>query len=136
MIAISSSYGIHLLHRYYEDIPNHTSQEGTREALKNISPALLITGITSALGTLTLLVFKVGMIRDFGILATIGMLVVVLLSLTYLPSMLVILKRQEHSFIDTQKTKTNWLAIIAKFASQQRYGIVISALLLLIVTIW
>ena len=32
MIAVSSSYGIHILHRYYEDIIGRTNLEGVKEA--------------------------------------------------------------------------------------------------------
>ncbi len=136
MIAVSSSYGIHLLHRYYEDIAHHNAIEGTRVALNNIGSALLMTGITSALGTLTLLVFKVGMVREFGILATIGMLAVVTLSLTYMPAMLVLLKKQEHPFITAHTTASNWLTKIGQLAIQLRYGILVGAVVLFVLSVW
>ena len=136
MIAVSSSYGIHLLHRYYEDITDHSAIEGTKQATKNIGPALLMTGITSGLGTLTLLVFKVGMIREFGLLATIGMLVVVILSLTYMPAMLALLKKETSPYVNPPASDNNWLKSIAQFSIQYRHSILTSMLLLFIVAIY
>ncbi len=136
IIAVSSSYGIHLLHRYYEDITDHSAVEGTRLATANIGPALLMTGITSGLGTLTLLVFKVGMIREFGLLATIGMLVVVILSLTYMPAMLALLKKEESPNLDSTLQNSNWLKKVATFSLQYQFLILGSALFILIAAIY
>ncbi len=136
MIAVSSSYGIHLLHRYYEDIPDYTSIEGTRKTVEHISPILLMTGVTSALGTLTLLVFKVGLIREFGVLATIGMLVIMVLSLTFMPALLVLLKKQKNPLINRNHSKSDWMTKLVYLAIHQRNTITIISVLLLVGSIW
>lgn len=136
MIAVSSSYGIHLLQRYYEDITDNSAVEGARLAIANIGPALLMTGITSGLGTLTLLVFKVGMIKEFGLLATIGMLVVVILSLTYMPAMLALLKKETSPTVENTPNQNNWLKGIAQFSIQYRYPIIGCSCLLLIAAVF
>ena len=135
MVAVSSSYGIHLLHRYYEDILENNAKIGTKKALIQIGPALLMTGITSALGTLTLLLFKVGLIREFGLLATIGMLVVVVLSLTYMPALLSLLKKQTNPSLITSIHVSSWWTKIAQIAIQFRYAIIVIMVFILGVSI-
>jgi len=92
MVAVASSYGIHVMLQYYEQAQAHDSKQNvTLAAIRNIAPAILITGATSALGAITLIVFKVSSIQEFGIATAIGVLSATFLSITFLPAMLTIL---------------------------------------------
>lgn len=89
MVAVASSYGIHFMLQYYEQVNKGlSSQVSAKNALSNIAPAIAITGATSALGALTLLVFKVTSIQEFGAATAIGVLSAMVLSLTFIPSIL------------------------------------------------
>ena len=136
MIAVSSSYGIHLLHRYYEEIVGRTKLEGVKETCNKIGSAILMTGITSTFGTITLLVFKVRMIREFGILASLGMLIVLVLSLTFMPAMLAILKREENPHIQNEHSKNPLFTKLANFAINGKYIVIAVALVISLVSIW
>ncbi|HEV2146497.1 MAG TPA: outer membrane lipoprotein-sorting protein [Longimicrobiaceae bacterium] len=91
MVAISNSYGIHILARYYEQVKDGVA-EPARRGLERIGPAVLMTGITSALGSATLLTFRVTSIREFGIIAALGVLATTVVSLTFTPAVLALLK--------------------------------------------
>lgn len=88
MIAVSSSYGIHVLFKYYEERVNHDGETAVIKTVKHIGPAILMTGFTSAISALTLIVFKVSSIRDFGIISSVGIVNIVVVSLILLPSLL------------------------------------------------
>ena len=64
------------------------------------------------------------------------MLVVVVISLTYMPALLAILKKQQNPFIDAQTTEDNWLSQVGHFAIRQRYAIVGTAMLLFVLSLW
>jgi len=136
MIAVSSSYGIHILHRYYEDIHGRTNTEGIRETFHRIGPAILMTGVTSALGTATLLVFKVRMIREFGIITSIGMLIVLVLSLTFVPALLSILKRKENPHITSETLNNPIFRSLANFAIQGRSMVLLGTVVIAFISIW
>ncbi len=93
MVAVASSYGIHVLHRYYEEIRNKSIAEAVTETVLTMTPPVLMTGITSAAGSATLAVFKIMSIRDFGIVAAMGILAALILTLTVPPALLMLLKK-------------------------------------------
>lgn len=89
LVAVSSSYGIHVL-RYA------ASQEGKMEdriagLVESLGRPVLLTGLTSALGTLSLLLFDVHSIREFGLFASLGIATATAGSLVLLPAALALL---------------------------------------------
>ena len=132
MVAISSSYGIHVLHHYYEAIREGGAQP-VRTTLEKVTPSIGMVGIVSALGSASLLTFPVTSIRQFGIITTMGALAAMAVCLTYTPAVLALLKRQ-----DARASESRWsddrLAGIARFSVRRRKGVLAGALLLLIVS--
>ncbi len=90
LVAAASSYGIHMIHRYNEEC--HTGGAAIRRLLGRLGPPLLLTGVTSVIGTLTLLVFQVTSIREFGLFAAVGILSATVLALVLVPAILTLLK--------------------------------------------
>ena len=95
MVAVTSSYGIHIMHRYYEEVVDKDNTAGVRSTIMQITPPILMTGITSSLGAATLLIFRVTSIRQFGIITALGILAAVVLSVTVIPALLAIMKKPE-----------------------------------------
>jgi len=95
MIAVSSSYGIHVVHRYYEEAVNDISGKvAAKRAIEKIGPALIMTGITSALGSATLIIFKVTSIQEFGVAVALGILCTLTISMFFIPAILSLLKNK------------------------------------------
>lgn len=93
LVAIASSYGVHVMHRYYEGISKaQRKEEVIYDILARLSPTIIITGITSALGLSTLMVFKVLSIKEFGIFSALGVFFACLISITLVPAILLLLK--------------------------------------------
>ena len=126
LVAVASSYGIHVVHRYYEEVADRDKIAGTRETIKKITPPILMTGITSALGSATLMIFRVVSIREFGIITAIGILAALILSITVIPAFLAILKKPTK---EQPKSTITWannvLSNMAKL-SMRRKGWVLS----------
>lgn len=122
MVAVASSYGIHVMMHYDEalHIVNQRSL-AVRHMLILVGPAILLTGLNSALGAITLIVFKVNSIREFGVATTIGVLAAMIISLTIIPAILTLLKEHKarpSRFFDHQLGSA--LGSLTRFAIRRR----------------
>ncbi len=106
MLAIVSSYGIHIIYRYYEVTPSiNNSLHASGEAVSRVAQALLMAGITSAIGTVTLVIFKIVSIKEFGLFLSIGIIFGFLLALTFAPALLTLLKHQTNNIVKDNSRK-------------------------------
>jgi predicted RND superfamily exporter protein len=133
MVAISSSYGIHVLHHYYEAVREGEAQP-VRAGLEKVMPSIGMVGIVSALGAASLLTFPVTSIRQFGIITTAGALAAMAVCLTFAPAVLGLLKRQ-----GARASEAAWsddrLAGIARFSVRHRKAVLAVALIMLGVSV-
>jgi predicted RND superfamily exporter protein len=89
MVALGSSYGIHFMNRYYRSRASGGSgREAVRRAGGLVGRPLVMAGVTTAVGMATLVIFKIRMIQQFGIFMAVGILLVVLVTLTLVPALL------------------------------------------------
>jgi len=106
MLAIVSSYGIHILYRYYEVTPRtKDALQSSVEAVQRTAQPLLMAGVTSAIGTITLLIFKVVSIKEFGIFLSAGIIFGFSLALTFAPALLMLLKPQTNNMAKDNSIK-------------------------------
>lgn len=119
MLAIVSSYGIHIMYRYYEVTPGiNNSLHASGEAVRRTTQALLMAGITSAIGTVTLMIFKIVSIKEFGIFLSVGIIFGFLLALTFAPAVLTILKPQTNNIAkDNSRREDIFDKIMQRLAS-------------------
>lgn len=103
MVAVASSYGIHFMNAYYDLADQHTTSKGLVNAtIAKIGLPILITGLTSALGSGSLLIFKITSLQEFGIIGAIGFLFATIICLTLLPALCTLVRtpagtrRQSH----------------------------------------
>ncbi len=88
LFAVGSAYGIHVVNAIRLNVPG---KENTREALinavKDISLAVILAGVTTFAGFLSFVFSSyLTIIRDFGIFAAAGVLIILVLSITFIPA--------------------------------------------------
>jgi predicted RND superfamily exporter protein len=132
MVAISSSYGIHVLHHYYEAIREGEAHP-VRASLEKVTPAIGMVGIVSALGSASLLTFPVTSIREFGIISTLGVLAAAAVCLTYTPAVLGLLKRQGPKVVESSWSDDR-IAGVARFSVRHRTAVLAVSVVILIVS--
>ena len=94
MIAVASSYGIHFMHAFYKLADQYETKETLIEAtLNKIAAPIFITGVTSSLGSLSLLIFKIQSLREFGIIGAFGFAFATFICLLLLPSLCMLIKK-------------------------------------------
>ncbi len=93
LIAIGSAYGIHMLSKYNEDIRLGDNKiQGIKDALSEVGIPIFLAGITTLIGFLAFLSSDLSLIRELGIFTAIGVMFAMLISVTFLPAVLSLLK--------------------------------------------
>jgi len=92
LLAIGSSYALHLLNEYYRNIPSHESEEGKVDkiidAVVHSTHTITLAGLTTIFGFVGLFFTTITSLKEFGISISFGILSCVLLSLFFLPALL------------------------------------------------
>ncbi len=95
LIGLGVDYGIHLTSRYREEVGEGDSVSGgIRKAIGTVGVALALATVTTAIGFLTNVVNPIPALKDFGILASIGIVVSFVLMLTFVPAVRQLLDRR------------------------------------------
>lgn len=91
MIAVGSSYAIHILNQYYADydlITKEGKTDGLQHAMGHISLTVLLTGLTTFVAFMTLATHEISAISEWGLFSAIGILFAVLISSSVIPAAL------------------------------------------------
>jgi len=95
LIAVGSSYSIHMFNQYMMDRGTYTSTniiEGMTHSMSHISMTILMAALTTTISFLTLVTSQVVSLRDFGFLAGIGALFAMVVSFVLIPGVIVLWK--------------------------------------------
>ncbi len=113
LIGLGVDYAIHLTARYREEIgAKETVNNASTRAISSVGIALTLATVTTAVGFLTNIVNPIGALRDFGILAAIGIVTAFILMMTFFPAVRVLLDRGAE--------KKNTLPVAAFGTQQER----------------
>ena len=96
MIGLGVDYAIHLTSRYREEVGEGGADVdgGMTGAVTSVGIALFLATITTVIGFLTNVFNPVPALKDFGILAAVGIVVAFLLMLTFVPAVRIVLDRR------------------------------------------
>jgi len=94
LIAVGSSYSIHILNQYYSDFDMITKTDkraGLQKSMSHISLTVLLAGLTTFIAFMTLAANQVLAIREWGIISAIGVMFAVFISSSLIPACLALL---------------------------------------------
>lgn len=95
LIGLGVDYSIHVTSRYREEISGGTGvDDSTRRAIRTVGVALVLATITTAVGFLTNVFNEIPALREFGVLAAVGIAVSFLLMVTFIPAVRTLLDRR------------------------------------------
>jgi len=95
LFAIGSAYGIHMLSRYYASAEKSDCQDALMQTMCGVGPTVLTAGLTTAAGLLSFIAMDIQPLRIFGLFTSLGILATLLLSVTFIPAV-VVLTRLKH----------------------------------------
>jgi len=96
MIAIANNYGIHFITRYQEinaKNPDMTIKEIVNEVTLYLKKPVILTGLTTIVGIAGLITHIMLPAKQMGVVTAIGIAFALLLSLTFIPAFMVLLKK-------------------------------------------
>jgi predicted RND superfamily exporter protein len=96
LLVVGFAYAIHIVSEYYDVAGEYSKQPRTsadvvREAMRRVAIPVVITGITTAAGFLSLTISPIQAIRQFGAYNTLGIVFTCLVALSFAPALLVLL---------------------------------------------
>ncbi len=114
LIAIGSAYCIHYLTRYYEDITNHHDKSlSILETTKHINIPIIMAGITTIGGFASLISANFWDVKFLGIMSSMGIFVTLILTFSYLPAVLNIIRKPKNQLYrdpaDIENSKGSFL---------------------------
>lgn len=132
LIVVGSSYAIHVMARYYEQVDAGAEPGAVVvRAFQRVCLPLLISALTVAIGFGSLMVSRITAIWDLGLFAVIGVLFLTGTSLTLIPATLHLLSARRHPRTSGRVSPrlSQWLADVAKRAYSGRRAILWGAAL-------
>jgi hypothetical protein len=113
LIAIGSAYGIHIVSHFFDYINHHKGEITDDEyrnyigiTLKHVGKPVLLAGLTTVVGFVSLATGEIVPIKEFGIFTGIGVVSALLIALTLIPALFNLkkakkkLKDDEHPFMN------------------------------------
>jgi hydrophobe/amphiphile efflux-3 (HAE3) family protein len=99
ILVISSSYSIHFLNQYYKDVKSDFQlKEDIERSINNIGKTIILAALTTIAGFAALTINKIKPMFELGIFVLIGVFFSMSLSLTFLPSILSVLRKPRKEF--------------------------------------
>ncbi len=142
LMAVGSSYSIHVLNQYYTEFaridPKHYRRD-IQAAMVHISTTVILAGLTTFAAFMTLLSSQVSAIREWGIFSGIGMIFAVFISITLIPAILVMLPHKYPAALTRGKTRKTTiidhaLALMARWAVYHYKKVLSVALVVIIIS--
>ncbi len=98
LIVVGSSYGIHVMARYYEQVDRDVPPgERALGAFRLVWVPLVVSALTMAIGFGSLMVSRIGAIWDLGLYSAIGLILLTITSLTVIPAALQLMRAEHRS---------------------------------------
>ncbi|GAB4376616.1 MAG: hypothetical protein Kow0042_23050 [Calditrichia bacterium] len=94
LIAIGSAYGIHMIARYKEEVPNCPDKiECIKNSLAEVGVPIILAGVTTLIGFFSFAGSYLTIVTHFGIFTGIGVAFALIVSITFIPAVLAYLKQ-------------------------------------------
>lgn len=124
LIGLGVDYGIHMTFRYREEVGHNSVDDSIQIAIKTVGVALVLATVTTAVGFLTNLVSPVPALKDFGILAAVGIVASFVLMLTFVPAVRELLDRRAERAGRLPKAELGTVGASASAAGASAAGLI------------
>jgi hydrophobe/amphiphile efflux-3 (HAE3) family protein len=138
ILVVGFAYAIHLVSEYHDELRSDPeAREPVYAALTKVALPVALTGLTTAAGFLSLTVSPIGAIREFGIIATLGVVLAVATSLVSAPAVLALLPRPRLAAATTgAATFGRAMEALGRFDVRFRWPILLAAGIVAAFSIW
>ena len=119
LMILSLSYSIHVVSEFLETADEATDRQSLASAaLYRVFLPVVLTGLTTATGFLSLTLSPLTAVRELGIFAVIGVSYAVLVTLTYTPSILKLIHCKPQTLSVAEQQRAGWFDRFAQQVAQ------------------
>jgi predicted RND superfamily exporter protein len=123
---------VHVVSRYYQELEGgHSRAEVVAATVHHIRVPSAVAWLTTAIGCATLAITPIPAIRDFGLYSTLGVTTTFLVSMSFVPAMLLLLPDVRLTVHQEERGRrlNEWLSELGRFAVRNRRAILIGGTL-------
>jgi len=137
LVAIGVADAIHILNDYYHKLgEGEKLKEAIDTVIKHIGTAIVLTSVTTAVGFLSLTTSPVSQVMEFGIFIGFGVMVALIISITWIPALLSLTdhaegKRKDNREEETGEQGSQILANLGRFVVDHKTAILLIGILIL-----
>lgn len=138
LVSVGSAYAIHFLARFYEDqLEGLSKSEAITESILKVGIAMIMAGLTTIVGFSSLGLSELMIIKDFGLFTAFGVFVALVMSITFLPAVLELM-RSPKQFLAAERRLILDQIFSSLFKIVQNYnGLVIAVVIIIsILSLW
>ena len=119
LIAVGNAYGIHMLNKYYEETAKGIvdPKRLVHNTIRDVGLPILMAGMTTFFGFLSLIFSDLAMIKDFGIISSAGVVLALVIAILFIPALLSKMKPQRQR-IGAADGKHHKIGKFAEFLSK------------------
>ena len=135
VLIIGVADSIHILVKFHEELVHgREKREAIERTVRKIGAAIMLTSITTAIGFLSLVSTNITMIRQFGAIVAVAVILAFVVSITFIPAVLMILNMPSETRLKrvTGSFRHRFLEWVVRVNNRRQSSIiVISSLLVL-----
>ncbi len=122
LFAVGSAYGIHVYNRFKLRVNSKENKlKQSAEALKEVGIPVLLAGITTVMGFLSFVFGAyLNIISEFGIFSALGILFILIISLTFIPAIVSYLPPEKRKSTHRKEPKSG---LLERFLSKLQFAI-------------
>jgi hydrophobe/amphiphile efflux-3 (HAE3) family protein len=95
IIGLGIDFGIHIIHRFEEEIKKYGLDKAIYSSVKNIGKGITLTSLTTIIGFLALLAATLPLLRDFAIALSFGVFYSLVAAVGVIPPVLILIERRK-----------------------------------------
>ena len=133
VLIIGVADSIHILVKFHEElIRGRDKREAIRITVQKIGSAIMLTSVTTSVGFLSLVSTNITMIREFGAIVAVAVIFAFIVSITFIPAMLVILRMPSEAKLQrvTRSLRHRFLKWVVSMNNRHQTPIVVVSSLL------
>jgi predicted RND superfamily exporter protein len=139
ILVLGFTYALHLTTEYDAEVGRPGApapREAMRHALEALWVAIVVTAVTTVAGFVSLALNPIVAIREFGLFSALGVILTLVVSLTFVPALLAVLPRPRRA---AREVREGWFEALAErlggFAIEHRRAFIVGACVFLAIAV-
>lgn len=135
LVGLAIEYGVQIQNRFEEEIRKYGADVAIGLAVERTGRALLLSLLTAVVGFMSMLSVGIPAMSWFGVIASLGLIIAYILSITFLPAILKIIEergkvKKEEEGREERARLEKALEVVSGITASRPYGILVVALLI------